>query len=287
MGEKASNRLVKNLGLAATVAVPIFCYVQNNWLQISNINYSSAKLPKGFNGFKIVHISDLHNKEFGKNQQGLIEKIKEFSPDIIAVTGDLIDRRITKLGIALEFIIRAKKIAPVYYVTGNHEKRSRDYTILKRELINQDVRIMDDTSKILEYNGDHIQIMGLGDPILLEYFSDKPYGEEVEQTINRLKKDHQEYFTLLLSHRPEYFDIYANQNIDLTLSGHVHGGQVRLPVIGGLYAPGQGILPKYTGGIYKKENSTLLISRGLGNTSRCPVRVFNRPNLVNITLNSI
>ena len=274
---------IKAFVALSSAAIPVYCYVQNNLLEANEIHLESSRVPKGFDGFKLSHVSDLHNKEFGKNHRKIIAKINEFAPDAIAITGDLIDRRITKLSVAMDFIKRAVKIAPIYYVTGNHEKRSENYSILKRELLSAGVNIMDNRYVMLHRNGDVIQLMGLGDFAVSEPFSSDMYGEMVSKIIAPMKREHKLDFTVLLAHRPEYFYAYATENIDVTLTGHSHGGQIRLPGIGGLYAPGQGFLPKYCGGVYHKEKSVLISSRGLGNTSRFPMRINNHPEILGIT----
>ena len=284
MKKSSKSTLIKSAAIASATLIPIYCYIQNNCIEVNEINYTSGKIPKGFDGFKLLHLSDLHNKEFGANQKNIIGKMTKCNPDIIVITGDLIDRRITKLATAIEFVTRAGKIAPIYYVTGNHERRSKDYTILKRELLNHGVNIMDNKFEMLEKNGDQIQIMGLGDPVLTEYYSDSPFGERMSAVLGSLKKNHESDFSILLSHRPEYFYMYAGCDIDLTLTGHSHGGQIRVPGIGGLFAPGQGFLPEYCGGVFHKGNSTLISNRGLGNTSRFPFRINNRPEILAITL---
>ncbi len=134
----------KMLVLLIITSITLFCVWQNNDLVINKINYINAKIPAEFNGYKIVQISDLHNKNFGKNQERLLKKIKEISPDIIVVTGDLIDRRKYDLETAIVFIRGAQKIAPVYYISGNHEAWSGDYNNISHQLLNSGARIVDD-----------------------------------------------------------------------------------------------------------------------------------------------
>jgi len=268
----------------------IFCYWQNNSVIITNINYVNSKIPNSFNGYKILHISDLHNKEFGKNQKKLISLTKELNPDIIVVTGDLIDSRRTTIDdmhIALSYMKSATDIAPVYYVSGNHEERSNLYNDLKIALEECGVINMDDTHKNIELNGDSISLLGLADisfnPIISSKYNTSTLG--FDEILGNLKTESNNKFTILLSHRPELIKLYSKENIDLVFSGHAHGGQIRLPFLGGLIAPNQGFFPKYINGIHKLNSTSLVISRGLGN-SLAPQRIFNRPELVVVTLSN-
>ncbi|MCC5911213.1 MAG: metallophosphoesterase [Clostridiaceae bacterium] len=262
--------------------ISLFCVWQNNDIVTTQIDYSNTKIPNEFNGYTIVQISDLHNKEFGKNQERLLKKIRAISPDIIVVTGDLIDRRKYDLDTAIVFINGAMKIAPVYYVSGNHEAWSGDYKNIRQRLLSCGVQILDDNKVKLIKDEAMIEILGLSDPdFLTSSYMDGTNSSKLEEHLVRLSDD--SVFQILLSHRPELFDLYANENIDIIFSGHAHGGQFRIPFIGGLVAPDQGLFPKYTSGIYTQNQSTLIVSRGLGN-SIIPVRIFNRPEIVVVTL---
>ena len=199
------------------------------WLIWSNITFKVSKytiesdrLPKRFDGYRIVQISDLHNAKFGKNNKNLVKRIKKEKPDMIAITGDFVDGFNPKIDNALKFAEELIKIAPCYYVSGNHEA-----------LLAEDV------------------------------YSD--------------------LYTIALEHRPTFLNYFAKKKTDLVLSGHAHGGQFRIPFIGGVVAPDQGFFPKYYEGKYTKDNTTMIVSTGLGN-SVIPVRVNNRPELVVIDL---
>jgi len=267
------------LSVSAIVLIPFF-YYENNNLVVTDIEYVNKKIPQAFNNFKILQISDLHNKEFGKNQKTLVKHTKEIAPDIIVITGDFIDGRNTNIDIVIEYVKQAIDIAPIYFVTGNHEEYCNVYPYLEKRLEKMGVIILDDKREVIEKGREQLTLLGLKDPT---FFEDKNQDENtIEEKIKELKeKDYN--FTILLSHRPEYINTYSKGNIDLVFSGHAHGGQVRLPVVGGLYAPGQGLFPKYTSGIYKENNTSMVVSRGLGNSS-FPLRVFNRPELVVVTL---
>lgn len=262
----------------------IFLTWQNNDIVITKHEYINNKLPKKFNGFKILHISDLHNKDFhGK----LTTKVKEINPDIIVITGDLIDRRKTKINIAADFIKEIVKAAPTYYVSGNHEQLSQHYKELKSILYNLDVEIMDN-SYITFINEEYeIGLFGVADPAINKdvkpYMIDKN-ANYMRNSIKKLINNNVE-FNVLLSHRPELFDVYQEMGIDLIFSGHAHGGQIRIPFLGGLLSPNQGFFPKYSEGMHTEGTTSMVVSRGLGN-SLFPFRVFNRPELVVVTLKS-
>ena len=226
----------------------------------------------------------MHNKQFGRNQERLLKKISAVSPDIIVITGDLIDRRKYDLETAMVFIDGAMKIAPVYYVSGNHEAWSGDYENISENLRISGVQILDDTKATLIKGNGKIEILGLSDPdFLTTSYLEGTNSSKLRGHLERLSDD--SAFQILLCHRPELFDIYVNQNIDLIFSGHAHGGQVRIPFVGGLVAPDQGLFPKYTSGAYTQNQSTMIVSRGLGN-SVIPIRIFNRPEIVVVTLRS-
>lgn len=268
--------------ISIVLIITAFFIWQNNLISITEIAYESSKIPQAFEGYKIVQISDLHNKEFGKNQERLLKKIRTTSPDIIVITGDLIDRRKYDLETAMVFINGAVDIAPVYYVSGNHEAWSGDYANISSQLLNAGVQILDDRKVSIINGEDTIELLGLSDPAFLT--SGYMDGTDVSKFKEVLEKlGDEKTFQVLLSHRPELFDLYAQAKIDITFSGHAHGGQVRLPFLGGLVAPNQGLFPKYTSGSYVKDQSTLVVSRGLGN-SIIPLRVFNNPEIVIVTL---
>jgi len=275
-------KIKKRYLLLATIIVAIFLYWQNNSLVITRIIYKNANLPTSFDDFTIVHISDLHNKQFGENQKYLMEHIEKINPDIIVVTGDLVDRRTYNLEIAMEFVNNALKVAPVYYVSGNHEAWSGKYDVIVKKLEEAGVVVLDDKVVQIEHGEEFINIIGLSDPdFLTSDYLEGTNSTKLEKALSELSKV--EGFKLLLCHRPELMDLYVVNNIDLVFSGHAHGGQIRLPFIGGILAPDQGFFPKYTSGSYSEKNTTMVVSRGLGN-SVFPFRVFNRPEIIVVKL---
>ena len=257
----------------------------NTALMVSTISISSSHIPAAFSGFRIVQISDLHNVEFGKNNAELLKLLSESRPDIIVITGDLIDANHTDVGIALGFAQESVRIAPTYYVTGNHEAASPQYDTLKAGLEEAGVIVLEDEAISLERNGETITLLGLGDPDFT--VKGDMFGETSAMVSTKLRNliDDESRYTILLSHRPELFETYTDGGIDLVFSGHAHGGQFRLPFIGGLAAPNQGLFPQYDAGLYTDGGTSMVVSRGIGN-SIIPFRFNNRPEIVLVELNA-
>ena len=212
---------------------------------------------------------------------GLLEMLREAEPDMIAITGDLIDSRKTNIAVALAFAEEAVKFAPCYYVSGNHEARVSEYQELKTGLEAAGVTVLDDAQVKIEVSGESITVIGVNDPSFhADYLTSD--AAVMDRKLSELSSEDAS-FTILLSHRPELFDTYAAHDMDLVLTGHAHGGQFRLPLIGGLIAPNQGLFPKYDDGLYSEGNTNMIVSRGLGN-SIIPFRFNNRPEVVLIEL---
>lgn len=280
------RKLMIILAVVASLLIALVFWIVwgNTALQLNTYTVSSDRLPEAFNGYRIAHISDLHNAKIGENNKNLIAMLQDAEPDIIAITGDLIDSRNTDIEIAIQFAEEAVKIAPCYYVTGNHEARVSEYDDLKNGLTELGIIILEDERVDLDKNSETITLIGINDP---SFKSDYLFGDSetvVETHLQELMNESYS-FTLLLSHRPELFEIYVNNEVDLVLSGHAHGGQFRLPFVGGLVAPNQGLFPKYDAGLYTEENTNMIVSRGIGN-SILPFRFNNRPEVILIELQS-
>ena len=257
----------------------------NTALEVNEYEIQSDRIPEAFTGFRIGQVSDLHNAEFGEGNEKLIELLSQTDPDMIVITGDLIDSRHTDIEIALEFARQAMKISPVYYVSGNHEARVHEYEDLKMGLAEAGVIVLDDQKIQITREGESFTLMGIDDPSFQEDYLFGDSESVARQAIENLQNESDGY-TILLSHRPELFDLYVETEMDLVFSGHAHGGQFRLPFLGGLVAPNQGFFPKYDAGLFSEENTTMIISRGVGN-SIIPVRFNNRPEIILVTLNNI
>lgn len=258
-------------------------YWGNHSIKTTHFNIEDNLIPKSFNGFTIVQVSDLHNTEFGSGNHRLLLKINDKEPDLIAITGDLIDSYHTDIEVAMEFVKNAIKIAPVYFVTGNHEAWLNEYPDFKKQLLQAGVIILDDKMIELSQDNGKIQLVGLADPDL-DTEQDWLNGSNrmIDGKLQKIINDNSDY-KVLLSHRPELIDVYAATSINLALTGHAHGGQFRIPLIGGVVTPNQGWFPTYTAGLHDMKQTKMIVSRGLGN-SIIPVRVNNRPELIVITL---
>ncbi|TWT16032.1 metallophosphoesterase [Planomicrobium sp. CPCC 101079] len=255
-----------------------FVWVNNKWVQTTEYTVASEKLPEAFEGTKIVQISDLHNATFGKNQSSLIKKVKAAEPDAIFLTGDLVDSNRYDLGKSLTLVDALVKISDVYFVIGNHEVAINEIDQITEGLETRGVTVLMNEAAVWEKDGEIIQVAGINDPLLNVDIMEEDY---IRQAIDETELT--DAFTLMLSHRPEVFNVYVEESIDVVFSGHAHGGQIRIPGIGGVLAPGQGWFPEMTTGVFKKEETQLVLSRGLGN-SGFPLRVFNLPEIVVVTL---
>lgn len=276
------RKLTVILIIAAVLLIGLIWLLWGNSALVTTVYEvpASAALPASFDGFRIAQVSDLHNAVFGDDNSKLLDMLAEAEPDIIAITGDLIDSRHTDIDIAVSFVEAASEIAPVYYVTGNHESRL-DFDVIESRLISAGAHVLRGEAVYIERDGERIQIAGIDDPGFI-----RTGGTAQERAAGELDGllDPDTY-SVLLAHRPELLDVYARYGADLVLSGHAHGGQVRLPFLGGLYAPGQGFLPEYDSGLYADGGTAMVVSRGLGN-SVFPLRVNNRPELVIIQVKS-
>lgn len=265
------------------IAVAIYLYRNNHVIDYTVLNLNFENLPDAFFGKKILHISDFHNVVYHNHNADLIADLIKMQPDYIFFTGDAIDSRRLKFDVAYNFFEELVKIAPVYYVSGNHEGRLTDYDEFHLELNKIGVHVINNQKVQLVFNESSINLYGLEDPRHLGKDDDN------EHDLLRLKKNIEAFeieenkFNILLSHRPEQFPLYQQYPFDLIFSGHAHGGQVRLPFIGGLFAPNQGILPKYTSGVHRSSRACMVVNRGLG-PSRFPFRINNHPEVILVNL---
>ncbi len=261
---------------AVAVAGAAYLWWGNNSLTVSNYTVTSPDITKIFDGFRIVQLSDLHNKDFGGR---LSRKVETLSPDIIVITGDLIDSRRTDISVAEKFIKELKPVAPIYYVSGNHESRIEEYSALREMLQANGVEVLNGKTVQIEKGGETVTLTGIDDAM---FFGSGLLDERKIVFSNKLKELSENKgsgFSVLLSHRPELLEIYAECGFDLAFTGHAHGGQIRLPFVGGILTPNQGFFPEYDAGEFRKDNTTMIVSRGLGN-SVFPFRIGNRPDIV-------
>ena len=271
--------------IAILILMIIWIAYENTDLEIYKFNVKSENIPSGFDNFRIVQVSDLHNAEFGENNEKLLAMLKQADADIIVITGDLIDSRNTKVDVAISFVQKAVNIAPVYYINGNHESRvPEEYEKLKQGLTDAGVTILENSSVDITIGDETITLIGINDPTFRMELVDDTMEQNISNQLMNVIPENNNY-TVLLAHRPEYFDIYAGK-VDLVLSGHAHGGQFIIPFVGGFVAPGQGLFPEYYTGSYIEENTEMIVSRGIGN-SIIPFRINNKPEIVVAELTKI
>lgn len=284
---KKAKRLIIILSVVAVLLfITVWAIIGNTHLTVTAFSIESERIPKAFDGFRIAHVSDLHDSEIGEGHKTLIDKLKQSDPDIIAITGDLIDRTRTDVEHSLLFVAEAVKIAPCYYVNGNHEILSGKYEELREALLDLGVTVLENANTKIEKDGEYISVLGINDPFLTTFdeithdYDAAIVGEYIKEALVGT-----EGFKLLLAHHPECFEYYCEYGVELTLTGHAHGGQFRLPLIGGLYAPHQGVFPKYESGLFEDGDARMIVSRGIGNSS-FPLRFNNNPELIIIELDS-
>ena len=253
----------------------LFLFINNEWLKITSYEYTSDKIPDAFDGYKIVQVTDLHDAELGENHSRLIKKVASTKPDVILITGDVIDSRRYDLEKSLRAMEQLIEIAPVYYVLGNHEVATNEMSKIYEELELIGVHTLKNEHVLVELNGEKIALAGIEDPLM--GMSPKKMIQAATSGLDSST------FTVLLSHRPEKFNDYVAQSLDLVFTGHANGGQIRLPFIGGLIAPSQGWFPKYTDGLFEDGETTMVVNRGIGN-SLFPYRIFNRPEIIEMKL---
>lgn len=297
----------------------ILVFAVNAWanskIWVSEIEVVSARLPENFDDFTIMQVSDIHSIRSEEQSEAIIEKLQTYQPDIIVLSGDLVDAdyyasdlaRIEELGdeafdaegnalipdqMTLDCVEEMLEIATVYFTYGNHEMILLDDPTgnpFLVALIEMGVIVLNNDATTIEIDSEMINIVGIQDPATI-------YKDDMFSTLSGTSWDKEpilidycvslidpDLYTIAISHRPEYIDIYGEYPLDLVLAGHAHGGQVRLPIIGGLYAPGQGFFPEYTSGSYATTTGEMIVSRGIGNSEIIP-RIFNPPELVFITL---
>jgi len=266
----------------AVVTVALF-FVLSSCTTIATRTYDvKTALLEEQSSITIVLISDLHNSIHGADQSVLINKIRDANPDLIALSGDIIDNTGTITGTQL-LLQGIAGIAPVFFVTGNHEYGTGQIQRIQEELLSYGVQILSDTYVTVEIGNNTILVAGINDPA--KYYHERPpYNLNEVMEIRFRELDEISLFKILITHRPELIESYKNYSFDLVLAGHTHGGQVRLPFINGLYAPNQGWFPKYAGGAYQLDNVTLIVSRGLSLTHPSLPRIFNPPELVIIII---
>ncbi|HZX20985.1 MAG TPA: metallophosphoesterase [Clostridia bacterium] len=269
--------------------------VSNQFLTVTTYNLEYPDLPVSFDGFRIVQLSDLHNNRFGADNQRLISAINKQSPDIIVMTGDMINSTDRDYSILISLAENLANKYGTYFVVGNHEQSLKDAELqaLYGELKTAGVYILDNEKTTIEKDNERINIYGMW--FNLRYYSDqtnqyiRDNPEDYYFSLDRMNSvigTHDDGFSILLTHNPAYFDTYSRFGADLTLSGHIHGGMIRIPFLGGVYSPEKTFFPKYDAGLYSVMDKKMIVSRGLGNGKQ-GFRFLNPPEIVTITLKTL
>jgi len=251
--------------LIILIFLTAFLFQQTNTLKTTEYTWQSSRVPRAFDGYRVVQVSDLHNKRFGKKQERLIKAIKGAEPDMIALTGDIIDESTESLEPARELLEGMRTLAPLYYTDGNHDPNSPFYRAFRAMLREYDVTVLDRNVDVIEHDGETMYIAGYA------YWSNKFDNAEIAAS------------DLILCHGPNAFPFFAEMGCGLVLAGHNHGGQVALPGGRAVFIPREGFFPGYSYGVYHEGDSTMVLSRGLG-TSILPLRAFAPPEIVVIEL---
>ncbi len=277
---KKQKIVITVLASVFLILFSVYCVYENNMLTVTDYEITNEKLPGSFDGFTVAQISDFHNPRSDFLKESVLEELTRLSPDIIVITGDFIDSRKPKTEISLAFAEELVKISPVYFAPGNHEARNPDiYVPFEKELRDMGVHVLRNSSEKIHINGDAINILGIDDATF--YGTQDKYICTAE-AIDGIIYD-KSLFSITLSHRPEIFSVYTQKEQDLVFSGHLHGGQFRIPYLGGLYMPTEELFPDYCEGVHTAGSTTMVVSRGIGN-SAFPIRINNRPELIIVTL---
>lgn len=255
-------------------ALLCFLHYENHHLVVTEFTYVNESVENYPNGYRIVQISDLHNAVFGRNHRTLVDKITELAPDMVVITGDIIDSNHTDIDAAIDLVDQLAELYPVYYVTGNHEYwlDEGDRRRLFEAMEQAGAVLLSNEAVTINASGGTFDLIGLDDKSLADDALKALLSECNSETLN-----------IVLAHEPQHIEKYAVTDADLVLCGHAHGGQFILPLIGPVVAPDQGFFPQYTSGSYHMDDMTMFVSRGLGN-SIIPVRLFNYPEVVCIDL---
>ncbi len=273
---KKIRRLLALLALFALAAG--FVYWQNFTLQVEPVELFFESLPPQFDGLRVAELSDLHGRSFGKNNVRLLRTLQKARPDMICICGDLFDEK-TDLTMLEPLLTGLTDIAPVYYVTGNHEWQVKNLREILQKMRGWGVTVLENEGRVLSRGGAEMVVAGVHDPC-------GPYDMKTPAALVReLRSAQGNDFILMLSHRNDELAMWSQLGVQLVLSGHCHGGVVRLPFVGGVFGTRRELFPEYDAGVYRQDGTTLFVSRGLGYTN-VHFRLFNRPHVPIMILRS-
>lgn len=273
---KKIRRLLALLALFALAAG--FVYWQNFTLQVEPVELFFESLPPQFDGLRVAELSDLHGRSFGENNVRLLRTLQKARPDMICICGDLFDEK-TDLTMLEPLLTGLTDIAPVYYVTGNHEWQVKNLREILQKMRAWGVTVLENEGRVLSRGGAEMVVAGVHDPC-------GPYDMKTPAALVReLRSAQGNDFILMLSHRNDELAMWSQLGVQLVLSGHCHGGVVRLPFVGGVFGTRRELFPEYDAGVYRQDGTTLFVSRGLGYTN-VHFRLFNRPHVPIMILRS-
>lgn len=273
---KKIRRLLALLALFALAAG--FVYWQNFTLQVEPVELFFESLPPQFDGLRVAELSDLHGRSFGKNNVRLLRTLQKARPDMICICGDLFDEK-ADLTMLEPLLTGLTDIAPVYYVTGNHEWQVKNLREILQKMRAWGVTVLENEERVLSRGGAEMVVAGVHDPC-------GPYDMKTPAALVReLRSAQGNDFILMLSHRNDELAMWSQLGVQLVLSGHCHGGVVRLPFVGGVFGTRRELFPEYDAGVYRQDGTTLFVSRGLGYTN-VHFRLFNRPHIPIMILRS-
>lgn len=286
MKQIAMKKRLELMAIIFFVLFLLFSFVKSNFsFKVTKYKISSYEIPNAFNGFKIAQISDLHASVYGKDQEKIMKKLEEEKVDIVVFTGDLISRKSSNLEKFAQSLGELIKKYPSYYIPGNHElmrKGDKEYENFLALLEKEGMIMLGNKTFPLYRRGASIQLSGLDEGLSFYKVKASKNHIPVESLVTAPDKD---VFSILLAHNPLYFDSYIKWGADLILAGHVHGGAIRLPLIGGILSPEVGLFPKYDKGLYTSGRQNMIVSVGMGD-SFPGFRLFNQKELVIVELES-
>lgn len=267
--------IIKIIFLVVLLLLVGFIIYGNNHIVTNTIIFKNDKITEELNGYKILQLSDLHAVSFGVDNKRLIAKVDKVNPDIIVITGDIIDSKFSNKKVATKLVKNLADKYPVYYINGNHE-----YLLETNDLNEFYVSLEEAGAKII--NNEYVEIPVGDDSFILYGLDDNNLHD---QTLEKMMEENdKDKLSVVLAHEPQWFNKYVALDVDLVLSGHTHGGQIRVPFIGAIVAPDQGFFPKISDGVYESKDTVMVVSRGLGYTV-VPVRLFNDPEIIVIEMN--
>lgn len=289
MTKAKGGALLKILGTLVAIFLVLVIF-SNKFLTVTEYEIKSNTLPTSFDGFRIAFISDLHSTAFGKENKGLLKKLKKQNPDIVLLGGDMVNSTDTDFSVFYSLLDGLGKNYDTYFVVGNHEQALGDekVNLFCQTVESKGVTVLDNEKAVIEKNGEFIDLYGMW--FNLRFYADRSPDADTENqyyfdtdTMTEILGESELSFNLLLTHNPVYFDTYEKWGADLTLSGHIHGGMIRIPFLGGVYSPEKTYFPLYDSGVFNINNSKMVVSRGLGN-GNLGFRLFNCPELVTVVL---